>query len=333
MAELRTVSTEPDLRAAVDAWRRDGLRVGFVPTMGALHEGHLSLVRLALQHADRVVVSIFVNPTQFGPDEDLAAYPRSPEEDCRQLAVAGCDLVFLPEVETIYPPGESTWIEVEGPSRGFEGAERPGHFRGVATVVTKLFGLVRSDVAVFGEKDAQQLALVRRLVRDLHLGVEIVAGPIAREDDGLAMSSRNVYLSAEERRAAGVLHRSLQSARRLIEAGERGADVLAGAVRAVLASEPSGTVDYVAVVDAATFAPVTTVDGPSVVAIAVRFGRTRLLDNIHVDPIHVDSNHVEPNHVGPGELTVPADLSTTPSVDASASGVRDKEILRCDAPS
>lgn len=271
-----------ELRHAVARWRAQRLRVGFVPTMGALHEGHLSLVRLARAHAPRVVASVFVNPTQFGPHEDFARYPRDPERDAALLAGAGCDLVFLPEVETIYPPGASTRVRVDGPSRGFEGECRPGHFEGVATVVTGLFGLVRPDVAVFGEKDAQQLAVVRTLVRDLHLPVEIVPGPIVREPDGLAMSSRNAYLSPDERRRATVLHRALVGARAEVAAGERDAARLLAGIRAAIAAEPGVELDYAAAVDPLTFAPLERLAGEVVVPIAARVGATRLLDNLRL---------------------------------------------------
>jgi pantoate--beta-alanine ligase len=250
--------------------------------MGALHAGHLALVARAARLADRTVASVFVNPTQFGPGEDFAAYPRDPEGDARLLAEAGCSLVFLPAVETIYPPDDATAVEVAGPAEGLEGAERPGHFRGVATVVTRLFNLVRPDLAVFGEKDAQQLAVVRRVVADLHLPVEIVAHPTVREDDGLAMSSRNAYLSREDRAAAKVLHRALGAAREAVESGERDARRVRALVRAALAAEPRGRVDYVEVVDADSFQPIDRIAGRVVVPIAVRFGATRLLDNLQL---------------------------------------------------
>jgi pantoate--beta-alanine ligase len=216
---MRTVRAAVDLAEVAAAWRSAGERVAFVPTMGALHEGHLSLVALARQRANRVVASIFVNPTQFAPHEDFASYPRQPERDAELLAGAGCDLLFLPERETIYPPGFGTWIEPRGAALGLESEVRPHFFRGVATVVARLFQLVRPDVAIFGEKDAQQLAVVRQLVRDLLLPVEIVGGPIVREPDGLAMSSRNAYLSADERRRAVRLSRALARARALFEQG------------------------------------------------------------------------------------------------------------------
>jgi pantoate--beta-alanine ligase len=247
--------------------------------MGALHAGHLSLVRIAREHADRVVASVFVNPAQFGPGEDFNSYPRQPEKDAAMLEEAGCDLLFLPGVETIYPPGNATFVEPAGAAEGLEGAFRPGHFRGVATVVCALFNLVRADVAVFGEKDAQQLAVVRQMVRDLHLPVEIVPGPTIREADGLAMSSRNAYLSAEERQAATVLHRSLRAAEELIGAGERRADAVRERMREVLNTEPLARVEYAEVVDADSFRPVEVLKGRLVLPLTVRIGGTRLIDN------------------------------------------------------
>jgi len=287
---LITITSERELRHAVAKWRAEGERIGFVPTMGALHAGHLSLIGLVRKHASRIVASIFVNPTQFGPNEDFRRYPRTPEHDARLLEEAGCDLLFLPEPETVYPPGSTTRVRVDGPSAGFEGEFRPGHFEGVATVVAALFGLVRPDVAVFGEKDAQQLAVVRTLVRDLHLAIEIVPGPIVREPDGLAMSSRNVYLDAEQRRAATVLSRSLESARLEIAGGTVDAGEISALIRASVAAEPSIDLEYVAVVDADGFRPIERIDRPErsgssstvVIAIAARLGTTRLLDNLHL---------------------------------------------------
>ncbi|HEY4592691.1 MAG TPA: pantoate--beta-alanine ligase [Thermoanaerobaculia bacterium] len=272
--------TETDLRQAVDAWRKAGERIGFVPTMGALHAGHLSLVRLAREHASRVVASVFVNPAQFGPHEDFNRYPRQPETDSRLLDTAGCDLLFLPAVATIYPSGNATFVEPAGAAEGLEGACRPGHFRGVATVVCALFNLVRADVAVFGEKDAQQLAVIRQMVRDLHLPVEIVPGPTVREADGLAMSSRNAYLSPEERRAATVLHRALRAAETAISEGERRGDAVRERLREILNMEPLARVEYAEVVDAETFQPVATLSGRLVLPLAVRIGGTRLIDNL-----------------------------------------------------
>jgi pantoate--beta-alanine ligase len=279
---LITVRTERELRPALTRWRAAGERIGFVPTMGALHDGHLALIALAREHASRVVVSIFVNPTQFDRRDDFARYPRTPEADAARLEAAGCDLLFLPEVETIYPPGASTRVTIGGPSRGFEGDFRPGHFDGVATVVAALFGLVRPDVAVFGEKDAQQLAVVRALVRDLHFGIEIVPAPIVREPDGLAMSSRNVFLEDGERAAAAVLPRALEAARAAIAAGERRAEAVAETIRSTVAAEPRVELQYAAAVAADSFQPLERLAGEVVVPLAARVGSVRLLDNLRV---------------------------------------------------
>lgn len=284
---LETVRDRPSLRRRLAMARQEGKTIVFVPTMGALHEGHLSLIRRARELGDLVVASIFVNPTQFGDGEDLESYPRDHEKDARLLARAGCGLLFLPSVETIYPSGHSTWVDVEGPSRGFEGDERPGHFRGVATVVAQLFQLVQPNIAVFGQKDAQQLAVVRKMVRDLHVPVHIVSASIVREPDGLAMSSRNVYLSAEQRLAATVLHRSLRTVEEGLRQTSTGRRVDAETIRAQIsrqvATEPLAKLDYVAVVRAQDFRPVTEVQGEIVIALAVRFGDTRLLDNLHLN--------------------------------------------------
>jgi len=278
---IRT-TTERELRHAVAKWRAAGERLGFVPTMGALHAGHLSLLEIARRNASRVVVSIFVNPTQFAPDEDLASYPRTPERDAELLALAGCDLLFLPDVGTIYPPEATTRVTVEGPAKGFEAEFRPGHFEGVATVVTALFGLVRPDVALFGEKDAQQLAVVRALVRDLHLEIEVLSGPIVRDDDGLALSSRNVYLSPAERAAARVLPRALDAARDRIAAGERDARAVETLIHDAVGAEAGIELQYAAVVAADSFVPLARLAGEVVVAVAARVGRTRLLDNFRL---------------------------------------------------
>jgi pantoate--beta-alanine ligase len=281
---MLTVTAPAGLRREVGAWKSTGLRVGFVPTMGALHEGHLSLVRLARGAADRVVASVFVNPTQFDRPDDLARYPRTPERDAELLAGAGCDLLFLPPVEAIYPPGHVTRVEVAGPpAEGLEGEHRPGHFRGVATVVTLLFHLVEPDVAVFGEKDAQQLAVVRRLVGDLALPVEVLGGPTVREPDGLALSSRNVQLGREERQAATVLYRALVAGREAIASGERRAELVRRRMLEVLAGEPLAHVEYAEAVDARTFWPLDVLRGKLVLPLAVRIGGTRLIDNLQID--------------------------------------------------
>lgn len=279
---MLTIRDAGDLRGELALRAARGKGIGFVPTMGALHAGHLSLVRLAREHADFVVASVFVNPAQFGPGEDFGRYPRQPEQDAALLAEAGCDLLFLPEVATIYPEGHTTSVEPGGPAEGLEGEHRPGHFRGVATVVCALLNLVRPEAAVFGRKDAQQLAVIRRMVRDLHLPVAIVAGETMREPDGLAMSSRNAYLSPEERRAATVLYRALQAAERAIAEGERRAGEARRAMREVLAEEPLARVEYAEVVDAESFQPVETMAGDLVLPIAARVGGTRLIDNFHL---------------------------------------------------
>lgn len=291
---MRTVTETDALRRLVTAWKAGGLRVGFVPTMGALHEGHLALVRRVGEVADKMVASIFVNPTQFGPGEDFERYPRDPEADAELLETAGCDLLFLPEVATIYPAGHSTLVEVQGLSEGLEGAERPGHFRGVATVVTQLLNLVQPDVAVFGEKDAQQLAVVRQLVRDLHLPVEIVGVATVREPDGLAMSSRNAYLCEEDRQAAAVLFRALSTVRDRVIAGERSGDALRTQLRQLLAAEPRFELDYAEVVDAESFQPVEFIADRIVIPVAGRFGATRLIDNIMIDLSEITTE--EPIH-------------------------------------
>jgi pantoate--beta-alanine ligase len=279
---MEIARTAGELRRQVAAWRSAGERVGFVPTMGALHAGHLSLVAIARRQAARVVASVFVNPAQFGPGEDFGRYPRQPEQDAAMLAAAGCDLLFLPDVETLYPPGYATYLEPGGAALGLEGVCRPGHFRGVATVVCTLFHLVQPDVAVFGEKDAQQLAVIQQLVRDLSFPVEIVPGPTVREADGLALSSRNAYLSAAERRAATILYAALRAAEALIAAGERCGDAVRARLRETLNSEPLAAVEYAEVVDAATFQPVESLRDRLILPLAVRIGGTRLIDNVRL---------------------------------------------------
>lgn len=280
---METVSSIDELRYWVESWRLESRSVGFVPTMGALHEGHLALVRRATQLADRVIVSIFVNPAQFGAGEDFERYPRNVEKDSELLQENGCHLVFLPEASTIYSDGHSTYVEMGAPAERLEGEFRPGHFRGVATVVTQLLNLVRPDIAVFGEKDAQQLAVVRRLVRDLHVPVEIASHPTVREPDGLAMSSRNAYLSAEERDAAATIYRAISSGRQRIEQGERSAEAVRRVLRGVLEKEPLIDIEYAEVVDAATFEPLLRLRGSIVMPVAARIGKTRLIDNISME--------------------------------------------------
>ena len=268
------------LRATIAAWKREGLRVGFVPTMGNLHAGHYSLVTLARRHADRVVSSVFVNPTQFGPNEDFTRYPRTPEADTRGLAAAGCDALWLPEVEAMYPFGVAlaAKIHVPGVSAVLEGACRPGHFDGVCTVVTRLFNQVQPDVAAFGRKDFQQLAVVRQLVADLQMPVEILAGEIVREDDGLAMSSRNQYLSPDERAVAPVIYRTLLAMRAAAVAGVPRIQVEAEAGAAL---RSAGFVPDYAVIRRPDFSePADGESGARVALVAARLGRTRLIDNV-----------------------------------------------------
>jgi pantoate--beta-alanine ligase len=266
------------------AWRASVPgRVGLVPTMGALHPGHLSLVARSRAKDDVTAASLFVNPTQFGPTEDLSRYPRDFEGDQRRLEEAGCALVFAPPPEEVYRPGFDTWVEPGRVAATLEGARRPGHFRGVATVVLKLFGIVQPHRAYFGEKDAQQLAVIRAMVRDLDVPVEVVGCPTVREPDGLALSSRNRYLEGDDRKAAPVLHRALSRARDLALAGERDAEALRAAMREVLAAEPRARVDYVSVADPVTFAELDRIEGPALLSMAVFVGPARLIDNVRVD--------------------------------------------------
>ncbi len=280
---MQTLRDLPALRAAVDALKSDGKPIVLVPTMGALHDGHMALVEEARRHGRHVVVSIFVNPRQFGPNEDLDAYPRREAKDAQMLAAAGVDILWMPPVDVMYPVGYATNIGVSGVSEGLDGAARPGHFDGVSTVVAKLFNQVRPDVAIFGEKDYQQLAVIRRMVIDLNLGIEIVGMPTQRAEDGLARSSRNAYLSEDERKAALALPRALGEAKRQIEKGEAVEGALAKAI-ATLAAHGFDPVDYVALCDAATLAPMTVLDRPARLLGAAKLGKTRLIDNIAVDP-------------------------------------------------
>jgi len=282
-APLPVARAVRDLRVAVAGLRAEGRRIAFVPTMGALHEGHLSLVRAARDADHAVVLSVFLNPTQFGPSEDLERYPRREREDLAAAAAAGVDLAFLPSRDEMYPPDEATRVHVGGPAERLEGAARPGHFAGVATVVTKLVLAVRPDRLVLGQKDAQQVAVIRRMLADLLLDdVEVVTAPTVREADGLALSSRNAYLDAAERRAAPAVGRALAAARALAEEGEASGAAIERAARATLADEPAIEVEYAALVDPQTFAPVARVVAPALLCIAARLGTTRLIDNVTI---------------------------------------------------
>jgi pantoate--beta-alanine ligase len=271
------------LRRRVAGWKRDGLRVGFVPTMGNLHAGHHSLVALARAHADRVVASVFVNPTQFGPNEDFSRYPRTPEADAAGLQAAGCDLAWMPSVDTMYPFGIEATVQVRVPAitEVLEGAHRPGHFDGVATVVARLFNQVQADVAVFGRKDYQQLAVIRYMARDLAFDLEILAGETRREDDGLAMSSRNQYLSADERALAPALQRQLRKMRDALAGGAPRQQVEADAYRAL--QQLGFDVDYIVVRRPDLGEPAPGESGPRVALVAARLGRTRLIDNLEFE--------------------------------------------------
>lgn len=277
---MEVAKTAEEVRAQVRAWRKEGLSVGLVPTMGYLHEGHKSLIDKAVEQNDRVVVSVFVNPIQFGPNEDLATYPRDFVRDCAVCENAGAALVFHPEKEEMYEEGFCTYVDMDGLTKGLCGKTRPTHFRGVCTVVSKLFHIVAPDRAYFGQKDAQQLAVIRRMVRDLNFDLEVVGCPIVREADGLAKSSRNTYLSPEERKAAVVLHRGLEKGEELLKNGEKDAAVVAGAVREVIESEPLARIDYVEVVDFDTIETVQKIEGTVLCAVAVYIGKTRLIDNV-----------------------------------------------------
>jgi pantoate--beta-alanine ligase len=281
-----TIETVARMHLTADTLRREGRRIAVVPTMGALHEGHLSLIRLARKHADVVVATIFVNPLQFGPGEDFDRYPRALPQDIMAAAEAGAEYVFAPSVAEMYPPGFQTSVQVELLTAALEGAVRPGHFKGVTTVVAKLFTAVKPHVAVFGQKDAQQLAVIRRMATDLGFHVDIVVGPTLREPDGLAMSSRNVYLTETQRKEAPVLYKALSLARDRIQQGEFRRDTLVEEMRALITGRSSATIDYLSVADAATLEEVEQVTpGKDVlISLAARFGTTRLIDNIPLRP-------------------------------------------------
>jgi len=273
---MKTVTTVEQLKTEIKSLSGP---IGFVPTMGYLHDGHMTLVRHARTENLSIIVSIFVNPTQFGPQEDFASYPRDTERDLAMLKKEGVNLVFMPEADEMYPQGFNSWIEVKDITERLEGEIRPGHFKGVTTVVAKLFNIVEADRAYFGQKDAQQLAVIRRMVKDLNMNVDVVAVPTVREADGLAMSSRNTYLSPEEGKAATILWKSLCLAREQWENGRRDATHIREAMAEMIQSEPLAAIDYISIADFETLEEIETIDGPALVSMAVRIGKTRLIDN------------------------------------------------------
>lgn len=280
---MKVVTTIEEVRENVKQWKCEGHSVGLVPTMGFLHAGHASLMKQAVSQNDRVVVSVFVNPIQFGPTEDLASYPRDFESDCKLCEEMGVDLIFHPEAEEMYAPEFCTFTDMDVLTKQLCGKSRPIHFRGVCTVVSKLFHIVTPDKAYFGQKDAQQLAVIRRMVRDLNFDITIVGCPIIREADGLAKSSRNTYLRQEERKAALVLSKSIFEGKRMVEAGEKDTAVIKKKMTELLLAEPLAKIDYVEVVDWNNLQPVDTITGPILTAIAVYIGKTRLIDNFLVE--------------------------------------------------
>jgi pantoate--beta-alanine ligase len=285
---VETIRTISWMKEAARQARMENHVIGLVPTMGALHEGHLSLVRRAKQECSRVYASLFVNPKQFGPSEDFAKYPRAFESDSAQFTELGVDALFAPTPEEIYPAGFSTYVNVEGISDRLEGRSRPGHFRGVSTVVLKLFEIIQPDFAYFGRKDAQQVSVLQQMIRDLNLDTQIVVCPIVREPDGLALSSRNAYLNHDEHRAATVLHRGLEAARAAISAGARDAVELQSTIRSVFEKEPLARLDYAEVVSAENFEPIVRVSRASYVLLAAYLGKTRLIDNMLIEPSGAD---------------------------------------------
>jgi pantoate--beta-alanine ligase len=276
--------TIAEVRSAVKAARRDGKAIGFVPTMGALHAGHASLIRTARTQSDFTVVSIFVNPAQFGPNEDFSRYPRTFDADRELCGAVGADLIFAPSKEEMYADGYGTWVDVAGLGDHLCGAARPGHFRGVATVVLKLLNIVLPDVAFFGQKDAQQARILQKMAEDLNLLVRVHVLPTVREPDGLAMSSRNRYLDPSQRKEAAVLYRALQKANERVTAGERDAATIESLLTAEVASTPGARLDYARVIDAHTLQPIAVIERPALAALAVNFGTTRLIDNITLTP-------------------------------------------------
>jgi pantoate--beta-alanine ligase len=276
---MQILVDKKEVRRICEEKRCGGIRIGFVPTMGALHEGHLSLVKRAVAQCGFVVVSIFINPIQFGPNEDFEKYPRNIDEDLRLLESAGTDLIYMPDKSSMYPSGYATYITVERLTNGLCGQSRPGHFRGVATVVAKLFNTVKPHVAVFGQKDAQQVVVIQRMVKDLDMNIEIDVGPIIRESDGLAMSSRNRYLDPEERHEAAILYKALCEAESMANSGVDNADAIISRVREIITTMPKAHIEYTEIVDRDDLIPVADISGGALLALAVHFGKTRLIDN------------------------------------------------------
>lgn len=280
---MKIISTVAETRAIIKEWKKNGLKVGLVPTMGYLHEGHLSLIKKAVSENDRVVVSIFVNPTQFGPNEDYETYPRDINKDSALCESAGADIIFHPEASEMYPKGACTYVNMTGLTDVLCGKSRPTHFQGVCTVVSKLFNITTPDNAYFGQKDAQQLAVIKRMVKDLNFDINITGCPIVREEDGLAKSSRNTYLNKEERKAALVLHRAITCGQSLVNNGERNASVVINRMKDIINAEPLAKTDYVEIVDMNTMESVSVIKGEILCAIAVYIGKTRLIDNFIVN--------------------------------------------------
>lgn len=282
---MQTVKSPKRMQKICGELKRGGKIIALVPTMGYLHEGHLSLVRIAKRKSDILVVSIFVNPTQFGPKEDFGRYPRDFKKDKLLLEKEGCDYVFAPGVEDMYPEGYSTYVKVEEITRKLEGAERPGHFRGVTTIVAKLFNIVQPEVSVFGQKDAQQAVVLKKMVDDLNFGVKMIIGPTIREKDGLALSSRNRYLYKEERKQAPVLYQSLREAKRLIDKGERSPGKIMVRMRNMIKKQPLAELEYLAITDTSRLEPLSKIKGEVLISLAARFGGARLIDNIKLKVI------------------------------------------------
>ena len=280
---MKIVNTVSEARDIIKEWKKNGLTIGLVPTMGYLHEGHASLIRRASKENDRVIVSDFVNPTQFAPTEDLESYPRDIERDARVCEQEGADLIFHPSAEEMYFPNATTFVNMAGPSEELCGKSRPIHFRGVCTVVSKLFNIASPDKAYFGQKDAQQLAVIKRMVRDLNFDIEIVGCPIVREADGLAKSSRNVYLSKDERNAALILHRALEEGKKMILCGEKNASDIKKRISDIIESEPLARIDYVEIVSFPDIERIAVIKGDILAAVAVYIGKTRLIDNFIIE--------------------------------------------------